>query len=98
QTFFPKHLSITSFSVLLEGAMLRVVTFKLEEGVLEALVKRLGKRSRSELIKEAIIDLLRKYGVEVEIKPRPRRLPYPKWLREYMELRGRIVAYSVQVQ
>ena len=81
--------------------MLRVVTFKLEEEVLEALdqlVKKLGKSNRSEVIRLAIMQLLEKHGIKVEVKPKPRRLPYPKWLREYMELRGRIVAYSVQVQ
>ena len=54
--------------------MQRIVTFKIDEALLEALDEyaRSRRLSRSEVIRKAIEELLRSEGVEV---PRPRRSP-----------------------
>lgn len=54
--------------------MQRIVTFKIDETLLEALdaYARSRRLSRSEVIRKAIEELLRSEGVEV---PKPRRSP-----------------------
>lgn len=66
--------------------LLRVVTFKLDHEILEVLDRyaKEKRKHRSEVIREAIIRFLREEGVEIpEVRPKPRRIPLPRWWVEW---------------
>ena len=70
--------------------LLRVVTFKIDESILEALDRYAHekRKARSEVIREAIVSFLRDRGVEIpEVRPKPRRLPLPRWWLEWSKER-----------
>ena len=70
--------------------MTRVITFKADEALLEALDEyaRSRRLSRSEVIRRAIEELLRREGIEVKKAPRKRRIPPPRWWLEFSRLKN----------